>query len=71
MSAAVSGDPLLHCPRTLPLGQGLPDFLRVAAEPSAVLPPPYTTLRVNAARFAAEGMGFLVRAFTMLPPGLR
>ena len=40
MSAAVSGDPLLYCPRILPLGQGLPGFLRVAAEPSAVLPRP-------------------------------
>ena len=31
---------------------------------------PYTTLTVNAARFAAECMGFLARPLTMLPTPL-
>ena len=30
--------------------------------------PSYTTIRVNAAPFAAEGNGFLVRPLTMMPP---
>ena len=56
-------DSLLYCPPTLPLGQVLPDFLRLAVWPSAVLP----SITLLLGLFWCDGRRYLVRPLTVLP----
>ena len=52
-------------PSTLLLGQMLPVFIQLAARSSTVLPPPYTTVGADAARFLYGPPLRLVRAWLL------